>query len=127
MLASETFIPTMSINNLDVFYEGLGNLIKDARKSVDMSQHDLAFQLGLKRTSIANIERGKQRPPVHVILLVAKILNVEFNYLLSNAQKYDGSKRYEDSSTSIVWDKVVTQSPLKSLDKKELTNFINNL
>ena len=42
-----------------------------------MSQAKLAEQVGITRASVVNIERGRQRPPVHLMWQIATALNVE--------------------------------------------------
>jgi DNA-binding XRE family transcriptional regulator len=49
--------------NLDELYQQIGNRLKEIRNSQSpaMTQAQLAKIVGLKRTSIANIESGKQK------------------------------------------------------------------
>jgi transcriptional regulator with XRE-family HTH domain len=67
---------------LKAIYQELGNRISRARKKTKLSQHDLALRVGLKRTSITNIEKGRQKVMVHTLLDVAKHLNVDALELL---------------------------------------------
>lgn len=64
------------IENLSKFYLALGNNIKKFRSKRDYSQDDLARFLGMTRTSVVNIEKGRQRPPIHVLFEIAGFLNV---------------------------------------------------
>lgn len=43
------------------FYERLGARIKVRREEIHMRQAELAESIGLSRTSVTNIERGRQR------------------------------------------------------------------
>ena len=43
------------------FYESLGARIKSRREEINLRQSDLAELVGLSRTSVTNIERGRQR------------------------------------------------------------------
>ena len=47
-----------------------------------MTQDELASIVGLSRSSIANIERGQQHAPVHVLLWLAEALGVDVGTLL---------------------------------------------
>lgn len=58
-------------------YEMFGQRVKDRRKELGMRQEDLAALTGLTRASIANIEAGKQRFPLHVIYEFANALAVD--------------------------------------------------
>lgn len=43
------------------FYEVLGARIKARREGINLRQAELAESIGLSRTSVTNIERGRQR------------------------------------------------------------------
>lgn len=47
-----------------------------------MSQEGLAKRVGLSRTSITNIEQGRQQVPLHMIYTFADALGVELTALL---------------------------------------------
>lgn len=65
------------------FYIRLGNAIRIARKERGLSQEELAQKIGLKgRTSINNIELGRQRVYTHTLCEIAEVLYVHFNDLL---------------------------------------------
>jgi transcriptional regulator with XRE-family HTH domain len=61
---------------IQAFYVELGLRIKRRRHQGHVSQAELATRLGLTRTSIANVEAGRQRPAAHQIAMLAKILRV---------------------------------------------------
>ncbi|MGW4370770.1 helix-turn-helix domain-containing protein [Nocardia takedensis] len=58
------------------FYVELGTRIRNARTTKKISQQELADEVGLKRSSIANIEAGRQRSVVHLIALVGQSLSL---------------------------------------------------
>lgn len=60
----------------DTFYTQVGERIKDARKRAGLSQEDLAALIGLSRVSVVNIEKGRQSPPIHLVLEISNALNV---------------------------------------------------
>ena len=45
----------------DTFYEELGTAIRLRREGLKMTQLDLSERMGLSRTSVTNIERGRQK------------------------------------------------------------------
>ncbi len=59
------------------FYRQLGERIRDARKTANLNQDVLASYLEMSRASIVNIEKGRQRSPVHLLVDIARILNVD--------------------------------------------------
>ena len=64
------------------FYPRLGDMIQRARKQRKMSQDGLASAIRLKRTSISNIEKGRQKLLVHTLVEIADVLNVDAAALL---------------------------------------------
>lgn len=76
---------------LTATYQEIGNRIARARKKTKLSQHDLATRIGLKRTSVTNIEKGRQKVMVHTLIEVAKHLNVSPAELLPREQSGSSS------------------------------------
>lgn len=58
------------------FRKEIGMLIKDYRKKKNVSQEKLASHIGLSRTSINNIEHGRQRIMIDTLLMISDILKV---------------------------------------------------
>lgn len=75
------------INDLDRFYADLGDKIKKQRVRKGYNQEDLGKYLGLTRTSIVNIEKGRQRPPVHTLYELANFLNIGIRELFPIVEK----------------------------------------
>jgi transcriptional regulator with XRE-family HTH domain len=69
-------------DQIDAFYTVLGERVRRARKQINMSQADLAVRLGLSRTSIANLEAGRQRPAAHQVAMIAEVLDIPVHELL---------------------------------------------
>lgn len=63
-------------------YQAIGKRLKELREANDLTQADLAKTLGLERTSITNIERGRQRPGVHVLYRICAYFQVSVDALL---------------------------------------------
>ena len=57
------------IDAVDLLYAEIGLEIRDARKKREWNQADLARDIGLTRSSIANIEAGRQKILVHSLRL----------------------------------------------------------
>lgn len=51
----------------DVIYHALGARISTRRSELKLSQADLAERVGLSRGSVANVEAGRQRLPLHQV------------------------------------------------------------
>jgi transcriptional regulator with XRE-family HTH domain len=65
-------------------YAALGELVREHREGQGMSQGALGKRIGLSRTSIANIESGRQRIPLHHLYRMADALGVKAHTLLPN-------------------------------------------
>jgi transcriptional regulator with XRE-family HTH domain len=63
------------------FYKQVGQSIR-ARRGKNLSQEALASAVGLTRTSISNIESGRQKMLVHTLADIADALKVEASTLL---------------------------------------------
>lgn len=70
-------------------YVEIGAKIRSARKQQGWSQDELAHSVGLTRSSIANIEAGRQRAPAHIVVLIAHTLNESVETLLPPASALD--------------------------------------
>lgn len=64
------------------FYRLLGKSLASARQAAKLTQAKLAAVVGLSRTSIANIESGRQPVQVHLLVRIAEALGKEPGSLL---------------------------------------------
>lgn len=74
-------------------YRLLGERIFNARCANRKSQRALADELGMSRTSVVNIEKGRQHTSLHVIWQIAERLNVEAATLIPPRRDYMASHR----------------------------------
>jgi transcriptional regulator with XRE-family HTH domain len=63
-------------------YSELGRRIRQRREANGLKQDELAVKAAISRSSIANIERGQQQAPAHVLFAIAHVLDVELADLL---------------------------------------------
>lgn len=68
----------------DVIYEEIGKRIREARENKKLTQEELGKLVDLTRTSITNIERGKQKIAIDGLYKFANILSVTVFSLLPN-------------------------------------------
>lgn len=66
----------------DNYWASYGLRVRDARTNAGWTQTELADRLGLGRASVANIEAGRQHPPVTEVLAAATTLQVDPQWLL---------------------------------------------
>lgn len=109
------------IQDVDKFYIELGENIKSYRTKQGYSQDDLAKFLGLTRTSVVNIEKGRQRPPLHTVYDLSIFFNVDISNLLPSKdlkQQVDLRKTAKENFQSI--EKRFKDVPI---DEEKLSQF----
>ena len=62
---------------VDAFYVDVGRRIRDARLAKNVTQAHLAAHASMTRSSIANLEAGRQKIPLHILALIADALSVD--------------------------------------------------
>lgn len=75
----------------DDFYSVVGNKIKETRTREKVTQTELAKTLGLTRSSVANIEAGRQRVQLHGLVQIALVLKVPIGDLIHIPEFDQGS------------------------------------
>ncbi len=68
------------------FYTELGHRIREAREKSHLTQETLAKMVSLTRTSVTNIEKGRQQLLVHTLVEISKALQVSPESLLPQTQ-----------------------------------------
>ncbi len=66
----------------DQLYSIIGKLVRTERERAKLTQDELAHRVGLTRTSISNIESGRQKIQVHTLYALAEALHVSADTLL---------------------------------------------
>jgi len=67
---------------LSTFYRQLGANIRQCREQRKLSQEAVARMIGLSRTSLTNIESGRQHPPLHTFCELVERLGADFADLI---------------------------------------------
>lgn len=70
------------MNDLESFYLKLGSLIREKREAKGITQESLAWMVALSRTSITNIEKGRQKLLLHTFLDISSALELKPEALL---------------------------------------------
>lgn len=71
---------------VEEFRKALGHRIRTARLNAEKTQQALAEDLGLRRTTVVNIERGGQGLTVDRLYQIANVLEVKAHELLPEAK-----------------------------------------
>lgn len=73
----------------NVFYRGLGSLVRRAREASKLTQEELAAAIGISRTSLTNMELGRQRVLVDQLVGIASILKVSIESLIPDIRSQE--------------------------------------
>ena len=83
-----------------LLYARLGQLIRERRRGLGLTQERLASQVSISRASLANIETGRQRVLVHQLYMIAEKLDVELVALLPDPAEIRDLKPLDNLSFS---------------------------
>lgn len=72
------------------FLAAFGRTVRQYRQERGLTQAELASRLNLARTSITNLEKGHQSPPLAMLPEIAAALGVDSVRLVENAINADG-------------------------------------
>lgn len=86
------------MKNHQVFYEEVGRRIRDARKrrKPPLTQEALGKLVSLTRTSITNVEKGRQKFLLHTLADIAAVLQVEPASLLPQSSA-EGEQQLDEA------------------------------
>lgn len=73
------------------FLQAFGRAVRQHRQERGMTQAELAGRLDLGRTSITNLEKGQQSPPLSMLPDIARALGVDPVRLITDAMRGEGS------------------------------------
>lgn len=82
-----TEMNTATERNYDHLYTCLGEVIKDRRKALDLSQAELASGAGIDRAFLSNLERGQRKPSFGTVARIAKGLKIKYSRLVAKCEK----------------------------------------
>lgn len=71
-------------------YKEFGRLLRERRISKNLTQLEVAEKVGLSRTSITNIELGRQQVPLHMLYLFADAVGSDPQALLPDKKFASG-------------------------------------
>jgi transcriptional regulator with XRE-family HTH domain len=97
-----------------------GEKLRSVRERKKITMKEVAEKAGLSESLISQIERNKVSPAIDTLLVIAEILEIDFEYLFSDYKK---SKKVnlvkKEKRNKIVFDKVVYEQLSKTVEEKE--------
>jgi DNA-binding XRE family transcriptional regulator len=97
--------------NETVLYRGIGNKLRQRRDDLKVTQGQLATEAGVKRTSITNIEAGRQKVPLQLLYKLCAALEIEVVDVLPT-----NSEITQPSTVPVVLDGNVRHVPPKTAE-----------
>lgn len=101
------------------FYLILGTRIREFRIKASLKQETFAIFLKLSRASIVNIEKGRQHPSIHLLLDIAKVLNIHISDLLPQFEV--------EEKVSPQWKKIIAKETKDKASKEKIFSFIEEI
>jgi len=98
-----------------IIYSAVGERIRARRKTLGLTQVQLAPRLGMSRASLANIETGRQAVLIHQLYLVAEALGV----LPTDLLPLSASDHRHDNATDLP-----LPDDLKPLQRRQIANLL---
>ena len=96
MLTRYRFVSTTGSMRTPLLYKRLGEIIKDHRSRLGLTQDQLSQHLGVSRASLANIETGRQKVLVHLLYRLADKLGVHATSLLPDPEEVEELEALDD-------------------------------
>lgn len=81
--------------NIDHLYKIVGSKLQQTREEKKLTQQQFADQVGVTRTSISNIETGKQRSPLSLLYLICKNLQIELKNILPSIEELNDIENHD--------------------------------
>ncbi|MEO8608830.1 MAG: helix-turn-helix transcriptional regulator [Chloroflexota bacterium] len=79
----------------NALYKSIGERVKAHRTQIQVTQKQLADEIGVERTSITNIESGLQKLPIHQLYRICQALKVDPFDLLPSLEEVRQSEMEE--------------------------------
>lgn len=111
--------------DIDTFYKELGKLIKTERIKRGINQEILGNQLELTRASVINLEKGRHKPSIYQLIIIAEILNIEYTSLIPSLAK--GNKKFKKVGQNSIENAVSDQESINKSTKNTLLDFLSSI
>lgn len=115
----------MHTTDIDEFYKEIGVRIRDFRLLAGLSQEILAENLNLTRASIINLEKGRHRPSLHLLVEISSLLMIHYTSLIpdKNPTPISTSKIASLNLKNAISD----QEKIEKATKASLENFFQSI
>ena len=106
-------------------YQVVGDRVRRARNRAGLTQMALAEDLDVSRASVVNIEKGRQRPPLHLLWSLAERLGLEAVDLIPTQEQLAHLARQSGGSISpTLLDRIHEEAENDTKTVDQLTAFV---
>lgn len=67
--------------------EAFGKVVRDLRVKAGLTQEELAFEAGVRRTFVSVLELGQQQPSLTTVLKIAAALKIPASKLMEKVER----------------------------------------
>lgn len=106
-----------------ILYQIVGERIKKRRESIGLNQNDLSEKINIGRSSISNIEKGRQQPPLHTLFEICKVLDMDVQTILPT---YAEVQEKVSSNTNDLYAAFLENIDITDNSRKVIENILNN-
>lgn len=112
----------------DKFYEEIGERIRQKRIEAGINQEVFSQLLDLTRGSVVNIEKGRQRPSLYLLITISQIIGVDYIDLVPMELNIQRLPKTVEEPIEINFDEVVSSSvDLNQKAKTSVNEFVSQL
>lgn len=84
------YVCVMTQTERSRLYNIIGERICKIRQAKGYSQQEFSIKLRISRASVVNIEKGRQHAPLHLLWLIADVLDTQIHYLIPLQEELKG-------------------------------------
>ncbi|WP_298117561.1 helix-turn-helix transcriptional regulator [Flavobacterium sp.] len=106
-----------------ILYQIVGERIKKRRESIGLNQNDLSEKINIGRSSISNIEKGRQQPTLHTLFEICKVLDMDVQTILPT---YAEVQEKTSSNTNDLYTIFLENIDVTDNSRKVIENILNN-
>ncbi|RFZ92944.1 XRE family transcriptional regulator [Mucilaginibacter conchicola] len=113
----------------EVFYEKIGERIRNYRLTAGINQEVFSELLNMTRSSVVNIEKGRQRPSLYLLITIANILKVDYIDLVPVELNIERVEQHEQTLREVDFSSVIASSnvDLNERVKNSINQFMNQI
>ena len=100
-IVTNSYNTNMQTEILDNVYLEFGNIVRERRISMGLTQEKLADEAGINRVSLAKLEKGKQRILFHDAIKLSSILGISVDQLKEQLSSKIIIQRFKEQPKSV--------------------------